>query len=120
MIIEKKKRFVVLLGWLLVFTLGHYLAYVISPPQDSLFSLDFLLFILLLIPCALLPLVIENVTISVTIWITLVVFLKYGLFAEMVISQIFVIIVMLKRKLNSEQHTRFLINSIMFVLVSLF
>lgn len=116
---ERKRKVLAWIIWLITFPSGLLLAYAVSPPQMSLFTLDFLLFILLLIPCALLPIIIDDITISVTQWINLVVFLKYGLFAEMILAQFLIVLIMSRRKFNSEQLTRFALNSSMFIIVSL-
>src|SRR5690606_1838273 len=84
------------------------------------YTLDFLVFVLLLLACALLPIVINDITMSVTQWINLVVFLKYGLFAEMLLAQLLILVIMALRNPKGMVFTRFALNSTMFIFVSLF
>lgn len=117
---DRKKKAMAWTIWLITFPLGFWLAYTISPPQMSLYTLDFLVFVLLLLACALLPIVINDITMSVTQWINLVVFLKYGLFAEMLLAQLLILVIMALRNPKGMVFTRFALNSTMFIFVSLF
>lgn len=65
------------------------------------------------------PIVVNTIPFTVTQWITLFVFLKYGLFAEMILGQIITFVFMLKLRLSKEKVYNFPLNSVMFILVSL-
>ncbi len=119
MVVDRKRKIIVWIIWAFVLPLSIWYAYYFSPVQPEFSTLDFAVFTLIMIPAALLPVTVNYITISLTQWISLAVFLKFGLFAELMITQILVIIVMIRVKLPNDQLDRYAINSAMFALVSI-
>lgn len=119
MAVDRKRKWIIWLGWSVIFPLGLWYSYHTSPLPSDFNVTDFIIFVLLMIPVALLPIVVNNTPISFTQWISLMVFLQFGLFAELLLTQIFVIIVMFRLHRSKDQSYRYALNSIMFIFISI-
>ncbi|WP_081798052.1 sensor domain-containing diguanylate cyclase [Neobacillus dielmonensis] len=105
--------------WLLLVPAGMWYTYQSYPPPSSVQWLDILAFLLLTSIVASMPIVINEMFIFLIQWVTLVVFLKFGLFFEMVFAQISVVVLLVRlRVLRKGEWFRLPLNLIMFFLVS--
>nr|WP_251549707.1 sensor domain-containing diguanylate cyclase [Neobacillus muris] len=94
-------------------------AYQSYPPPSSAKWLDILAFFLLATIVASMPIVINEMFIFLIQWVTLVVFLKFGLFVEMVFAQISIVVLLVRLSvLRKGEWFRLPLNLIMFFLVS--
>ncbi|MFC0415875.1 sensor domain-containing diguanylate cyclase [Cytobacillus solani] len=105
--------------WLLVFPLGLWVTYQNYPPQISGLELDVLLFLLLASFVAATPMIINRSPVFLIQWVSWAVFLSFGLFVELVIIQVALIVLLIRVKLPSNEFFRVPLNSLMFFLVSL-
>lgn len=119
MVVDRRTQIFIWVAWFAVFPIGLWTAYKISPPTHFYHHFDFLVTSGLSCIVALIPIVVNQIPFSVTQWLTLFVFLKYGLFAEIILAQIITFIVLLRLRLPKEKRYNFPLNSIMFMIVSL-
>jgi diguanylate cyclase (GGDEF)-like protein len=105
--------------WLLFVPVGFYLIYFFFPPLISGVDFDLFAFILLISFVASVPMVVNNTPIFLIQWVSLAVFLTFGLFIEMILVQIGVIVLLLKLRVTKQQLYRFPLNSLMFFVCSL-
>ncbi len=65
------------------------------------------------------PITINGVTIFLIQWVSLAAFLRFGIFAEIIFTQVAVMVLLLKLRMQKSDLFRVPLNSIMFFLVSL-
>ncbi|WAA10240.1 sensor domain-containing diguanylate cyclase [Fervidibacillus albus] len=118
MFVDKKRRIGIWVVWSFLFPLLVSYAYIITPNEGEWHWGDVFIFCLLFIGAAMIPIVVNNTPLSMTQWVTLATFLDFGLFTELVLSQIAVFVVLFRLKLPKEQWYRYPLNSTMFLLVS--
>ncbi|WP_248891970.1 sensor domain-containing diguanylate cyclase [Bacillus methanolicus] len=116
--IKPRVKLAIWLCWFLIVPPGMWLTYHYDPPQISGFHIDILAFFLLISVVAAMPIVINNTPIFLIQWLSLTVFLLFGLFIEMLLFQIAVIVLLVKLRIPKEQLFRFPLNSILFFIVS--
>ncbi|MGH2318271.1 sensor domain-containing diguanylate cyclase [Planococcus sp. SE5232] len=104
--------------WALIVPAGLVLVYHFFPPSvaDPWNLLAYVLFFVLM---SLMPMNINGASTFLVQWVTVALFLKYGLFIEMLVSQASMLIVLYRIRTNEEQSLRIPFNSLMFFLVSL-
>ncbi|MCU9614028.1 sensor domain-containing diguanylate cyclase [Caldibacillus lycopersici] len=119
MVLDKKIQYFIWIAWVIIFPAGLWICHELEPPTLDLINTDFYIFVLLMIPAALIPIIINKTLLSVIQWITLAVFLKFGLYAELILGQIVVLLVLSRVHLTKDQLYRFPLNSSMFVIVSI-
>jgi diguanylate cyclase (GGDEF)-like protein len=105
--------------WALVVPLGLWLVAIYFPPHIGSLKLDLLGFIILALVGAAMPMVINNTPISIIQWGFLAVFLAFGIFIEMLVAQMAIIVLLLRLRIGRKGSFRFPLNSIMFFLISL-
>ncbi|WP_197280100.1 sensor domain-containing diguanylate cyclase [Bacillus sp. FJAT-27251] len=115
---EKTKRNIFLVYFLLV-PAGMILTYQAFPPAFSGQWLDLLAFLLLIAVVASMPITINYMHIFLIQWVSLAAFLKFGLFIEMVLAQIAVVILLFKLRIQKSEFFRLPLNMTMFFFVSL-
>ncbi|MDZ5470795.1 sensor domain-containing diguanylate cyclase (plasmid) [Bacillus sp. 31A1R] len=106
------------ISWLLVVPLGMWLIYHFFPPDFHNLSLDLVAFFLLMSFVSSMPMVINNTPIFLVQWVSLAVFLTFGLFIEMIFMQLMIIILLIRVRIPKEQLYRLPLNSLMFFLIS--
>lgn len=116
--ISKKKQLTTLVVWLLIVPPGFYLAFNYLPSKEISW-VNIILYFALLIITMLMHLELPNMTVSLERWITFTVFLQYGIFAELVITQLAMVIILFGGKNSLPTLHRFLVNSVMFTIVSI-
>lgn len=119
MVVDKKRQLAIWIIWLIVFPTGLWLAYKISPPTFHLTNVGYLFTLGIACIVSLIPIVVGNIPFTVTQWISLFVFLQYGLFAEMILSQVIMFVALLRVGRSKEELFAFPLNSFMFIFVSL-
>ncbi|CRK84309.1 GAF domain-containing protein [Neobacillus massiliamazoniensis] len=117
--VNPKAKKVIFLLWILIVPVGMWYTYQTYPPHDADNWVELSAFLLLTVIVATMPIDINNVPIFLIQWITLSTFLSFGLFVEMVFSQIAVIALLLKLRVQKDQYFRFPLNGLMFFIVSL-
>src|SRR5690606_3093730 len=105
--------------WALIVPAGLYIVYRQYPPQ-VLFDWELLAFIAFAVLTALLPLNINGTPMYLVQWVTIAVFLKYGLFVEILVSQLTMLILLFRTRSASPRTERFPFNSLMFFVLSAF
>jgi diguanylate cyclase (GGDEF)-like protein len=105
--------------WLLIVPIGFYFTFSFFPPFITGLNLDILAFLLLIAFIASTPMIVNNTPIFLIQWGSLAVFLTFGLFIEMVLVQIGIIVLLLKLRAGGKQLYRFPLNSLMFFICSL-
>lgn len=107
------------LSWILIFPIGLWGVYNMFPPDLHDINIDIIAFLMLMILVALFPIIINNTPIFVLQGVSLAVFLIFGLFAEMLLTQLAIVALLLKLRLRKDEVYRFPLNSLMFFFVSL-
>ncbi|WP_226677441.1 sensor domain-containing diguanylate cyclase [Mesobacillus jeotgali] len=106
-------------SWLLVVPVGLWVTYQVYPPPSDLSVWEVFTFLLLMAVVAAMPMVVNNTPIFLIQWVSLAVFLTYGIFVEMVLMQISVLILLMRLRVQKSDIYRFPLNSFMFFIVSL-
>ena len=104
--------------WALIVPAGLVIVYHFYPPSVAEPS-NLLAYILFFVLMSLMPMNINGASTFLVQWVTVALFLKYGLFIEMLVSQLTMLIVLYRSRTNEEQSLRIPFNSLMFFLVSL-
>lgn len=117
--VGKRKRIGLTLLWLLVVPAGTYYTYHYYPPVENIFSIDIFFFILLICLISFFPIIINGLPIFFIQGVSLAIFLKYGIFIEMVISQIGMLTLMLRLRVRRNEFFRIPMNSMMIFIISL-
>ncbi|WP_260858174.1 sensor domain-containing diguanylate cyclase [Bacillus sp. FJAT-22090] len=113
----KAKRNIYIL-WLLVVPFGTYLAYQYTPIRQIEWGSLGLLIILALLTM-IFPFFISGTTMFLVQWVTLAVFLNYGIFVELLVMQLCLIPLAYHMKTNRENAYRIIYSSFMFFLISI-
>ncbi|MDN3449167.1 sensor domain-containing diguanylate cyclase [Planococcus sp. APC 3906] len=117
MAVTKKRSIILWLLWIAIVPLGLYLVYQhYPPPEIDLWNIT--AFTVLAILTALMPLNINGTPMYLVQCVTIAVFLKYGLFAEIILSQLTVLILLFRSRSDEPRHIRLPFNSLMFFVVS--
>ncbi len=117
MTVTKKRGIVLWLLWIAIVPMGLYLAFQqYPPPEMELWNIA--AFGVLAILTALLPLNINGTPMYLVQCVTIAVFLKYGLFAEILLSQLTVLILLFRSRSEAPRYIRLPFNSLMFFVVS--
>ena len=106
-------------SWLLIVPVGLWLTYQVYPPPNNISLLEVFTFLVLMSVVASMPMVVNNTPIFLIQWVSLAVFLSYGIFVEMVLMQISVLILLMRLRVQKSDIYRFPLNSLMFFIVSL-
>lgn len=117
--VDTKKKLLIWLLWLALVPLGMFFIYIYFPPQHPLFSLEALSFLILTIFVSSIPLIINNTPIFFIQWVSLVVFLVFGLFVEMIFMQIAIVVLFITIRLPREQFFRIPLNWLIFFVISI-
>src|SRR5680860_720226 len=118
MTITKKHYSIILILWLIVVPLGFFLARNFYNSTEVNWLNLSILFALLVITMTV-PLKLNEMSVSLERWITFTVFFQYGVFAELLFTQIAMFLLLFTRKSDLPPTYRFLVNSLIFTPVSL-
>lgn len=106
-------------AWLLVVPTAIWLTYQIYPPAAVEFKLDLVAFLVLMAVVAAMPMVVNNTPIFLIQWVSLAVFLTYGIFIEIILMQISLMVLLMRLRIPKSDAYRYPLNSLMFFVVSL-
>lgn len=117
---EISKRFQIstLIAWIVIVPPGIFLAFTLFPSIKIEWLNLSILFALLFVTMTM-PLQLKNITVSFERWITFTIFFQYGVFAELVFTQIAMLILVFSQKSDLPHMHRFFVNSLIFTLISL-
>lgn len=97
--VKPQMKQAIFLVWILMVPAGLWFTYQTYPPTFSGQWIDILAFLLLTSFVAALPIVINDMFIFLIQWVALATFLQFGLFVEIVLAQVAVVVLLLKLKL---------------------
>ena len=117
--VSLKKKIAIFIVWLLILPVGLWLTYQYYPPQINGLEVDIAIFFLLMAFVAAIPMVINGSPVFLIQWVSWAVFLIFGLFVEIVMAQMALIILFISVKLAKDQFFRIPLNSLLFFGVSL-
>lgn len=115
--VTRKRRIILWSLWTAIVPAGLYLIYQSFPPP-AMNLWDILAFSIVAILTALMPLTINGTPMFLVQWVTIAVFLKYGLFTEIILSQLTVLILLFRSRSGDPRTIRFPFNSFMFFILS--
>ncbi|WNS74474.1 sensor domain-containing diguanylate cyclase [Bacillus sp. DTU_2020_1000418_1_SI_GHA_SEK_038] len=104
--------------WLFIFPPSLWLIYQLYPPHIAGHEIDIIVFLILAFFVAATPMIINGSPIFLIQWVAWAVFLTFGLFVELIILQLTIIVLFIRVKLPKEQFFRIPLNSLMFMFVS--
>lgn len=116
--ISKKQQLNIFLVWIVIVVPGLLFAYSYFPSRELDWFNILMLFGILFVTM-LLPLQIQDVEVPLDKWVTLTIFLQYGVWTELIFMQLAVIILVLTSKSTTPKMYRLFFNSLVFVLVSI-
>ncbi|WP_084028854.1 sensor domain-containing diguanylate cyclase [Bacillus sp. J33] len=116
--VSSSMKKVIWIIWFLIFPAGLWLTYYFYPPSLSGQGVSVFAFFILMSFVAAMPMVVNNTPVFLLQWVSMAVFLSFGLFTEMVMVQLAVIVLLFKLKIQKDQLFRFPLNSLMFFAVS--
>lgn len=105
--------------WIISMPSALWFAYEYYPPLHVISMMDAISFLLLAAICASMPILINNSPIFLLQWISVAVFLQFGLFAELIIAQFAIFVLLIRLKIHKGQMYRWPLNSLLFLFVSL-
>lgn len=104
--------------WALIVPAGLVLVYTLFPPSVAN-PWNLAAYVLFFVLMSSMPMNINGASTFLVQWVTVALFLKYGIFIEMLVSQLSMLIVLYRSRTNEAQSLRIPLNSLMFFLVSL-
>ncbi|MER2090145.1 MAG: GGDEF domain-containing protein [Sporosarcina sp.] len=118
MVITKRQKYTIFIIWLFVLPSGLLFAYNLFP-AIKIDWLNLAVLFALLVVTMTMPLKLNNMSVSLERWITFTAFFQYGVFVELLFTQIAMFILLFTRKSDLPPMYRFCVNSLIFTLVSL-
>ncbi|AZB43821.1 diguanylate cyclase [Bacillus sp. FJAT-42376] len=117
---DKRQQTLLWISWAIVSPIILYMTYQLWPPDLSEKSIqDLGLFLLLMCAVALMPIVVNGTPVFFVEGVSLAVFLYFGLFAEMILVQLSMIVLMIKLRIGWKDLYRYPVNFLMFMIISL-
>ncbi|AQU79047.1 MULTISPECIES: sensor domain-containing diguanylate cyclase [Planococcus] len=115
---NNKRKKILWMLWVLLVPISLIIAYQLFPPtiEDPWNLFAYVLFFVLM---SLMPMNINGASTFLVQWVTVALFLKYGIFIEILVSQLTMLIVLYRSRTDEEQSVRIPFNSMMFLAVSL-
>lgn len=117
--IKPYQKMTIWIMWLLVVPFGTWFVYHNFPPNLLTIDLDIIGFLLMLLFVASTPIIINQTPVFYIQWVSLAVFLIYGLLAEIIFMQLAMLVLLIRIRIPKEQLHRYPLNSLMFFIVSL-
>ncbi|MFC0270178.1 diguanylate cyclase [Metabacillus herbersteinensis] len=116
---DKKLKAILWITWGILTPVLLTITYKIWPPSISGYELDIVSFLLLMCLVTFWPIIVNDTPVFFSQGVSLAVFLYYGVFVEIVLTQITVIVLLIKIRVSWKDTFRFPTNSLMFLIVSL-
>jgi diguanylate cyclase (GGDEF)-like protein len=117
--ISRKAKVIIWLSWVLLFPFVTWQLYRLSPPDINHADWDVVGFLLLICIVAALPIIVNDTPIFFTQGVSVAVFLTFGLFIEFVLTQIALVVLLLRLRMGLKDIHRLPLNSLMFAIVSI-
>lgn len=117
--ISKQRKYSVWLVYLLLAPIIYYVVYQYGVREESVFSIEFILFSALGILVALFPIQTEKSILFLMSGISVATLIIFGLHAEMIVTSLAVITLMAKSDIKWDDHFRYPLNLLIFHIVSL-
>ncbi|MFX3674577.1 MAG: sensor domain-containing diguanylate cyclase [Paenisporosarcina sp.] len=114
---SKQAKSIIWIVWFLIVPAGYYFSFKYYAPSEVDWTL-LLAFLAMALLTVIFPFKVLGTTIFLIQWINLAMFLTYGLFVDIVITQIAIIPLMLRMKYQLVDFHRILFNSFMFFTIS--
>ncbi|GAA0486148.1 hypothetical protein IRB23M11_00720 [Alkalibacterium sp. m-11] len=107
--------------WLSFFILSPLIFYLALPTfsLEQVWSVDYMFFVMLCLLVSFYPIHTEKSILFLTNGVSVAVFIIYGLFAEIVVTTLALLALMLRSNIKSDEHYRYPLNLLMFQLLSL-
>lgn len=118
-IVSSLAKKIIWLLWILIFPAGSMLTYHFYPPDLSGQGISLFAFFILMFFVSSMPMVINNTPIFLIQWVTMAVFLTFGLLAEMIMVQLGILVLLLRLKIQKDQLFRLPLNSLLFFALSI-
>ncbi|HEX7066501.1 MAG TPA: sensor domain-containing diguanylate cyclase [Bacillales bacterium] len=115
----KKKKTAVWLIWLIVWPVGLWLVHETFGMKLDGHLIDYLLFVFLTVIVAFFPIQVKGTDLVLTHGVLLVIFLEFGLFAEVIAQQIATVAFLAFLRVGRNDHERYPLNLLMFFAISL-
>ncbi|MFT4416495.1 sensor domain-containing diguanylate cyclase [Fredinandcohnia humi] len=106
------------LVWFLVFPVSMWLLYSYTNPIIAGYELDIVSFLLITGIISILPIVVNNIPIMFTEGVSLTIFLFFGLFIDIIITQVAIILLLIRVKISVKEWYRIPLNSLLFLTMS--
>ncbi|WP_226667178.1 sensor domain-containing diguanylate cyclase [Metabacillus litoralis] len=116
---NKKIQVALWLCWITITPVLLWIAYQLAPPTFNGLEIDILSFLLLMCLVSFWPIIINETPVFYVQGVSLVVFLYFGVFIEMILTQIAVIVLLLKVRISVKDLFRYPLNSLLFSFVSI-
>lgn len=117
--LSKKKQMITWIVWLFVSPALFYIAFKETASIELFRDTSYYIFILLGVLVSLFPFNIKSTTLFLINSVSLSTFLIYGVFAEMLMASIAVVVLMIKIGVNKEDNYRYPVNILMFQILSI-
>ncbi|HEX6922411.1 MAG TPA: hypothetical protein VF149_01200, partial [Bacillales bacterium] len=115
----KKEKIGVWITWLIAWPIGLWLVFETFGMKVNGHLIDYLLFIFLAVIVALFPIQVRGTDLVFTQGVLLVIFLEFGLFAEIIAQQIATLAFLGFLRVGRNDHERYPMNLLMFFAISL-
>ena len=116
--VSRVQRIIMFFVWLFVVPLSFFIAYMYFPARELDWMNIVILFSIMFLTM-LIPLQFNNMTISLERWITLTIFLQYGIFIEIIVIQVAMFFILFTEKSTLPITHKFFVNSTIFAITSL-
>ncbi|WP_273128825.1 sensor domain-containing diguanylate cyclase [Bacillus weihaiensis] len=115
---NKRKKIVIWVLWASITPILFWSSYHLSPPTVKGLEIDILAFLLLMCLVSIWPININGTPVFFIQGVSLAVFLYFGLFIELLLTQISIVVLLLKMRVGIKESYRYPLNFLLFSLVS--
>ncbi|UGB29696.1 MULTISPECIES: sensor domain-containing diguanylate cyclase [Bacillaceae] len=116
---NKKVQALIWATWIILSPILLWISYQMSPPTIKGLEIDLISFLVLMCLVAFFPIIINDTPVFYIQGVSLVVFLYFGLFVEIIFTQIAVIVLLSKLRLRRKDLYRVPLNSLLFLSISI-
>ncbi|MFD2213782.1 sensor domain-containing diguanylate cyclase [Metabacillus endolithicus] len=116
---NKKGQLLIWVIWIISFPFLLWISYKMSPPTITGLEFDLISFLLLMCLVAFWPIIINDTPVFYVQGVSLAVFLYFGLFVEIIFTQVALIVLLSKLRLSRKDMYRIPLNSLLFISISI-
>jgi diguanylate cyclase (GGDEF)-like protein len=117
--VAKTKNSFIWLGWALFYPLLFYVVAYYFPPEIAIWDENYLVFLVVAIAVSFYPIKINGASIFLINTVSIATFLVHGLLLEMVLTNVGLVIAMLRVKIGRDQHYRYAQNMLCYQIQSI-